>query len=206
MRYFYRFGLFFACLAFPHTALLAQREHIKDIRPLLKSMTVEQKLQLLNYLRHLGADMDTEIQQAYERVTYQNQNNAATYIDLMKKGEDQWPAAQVNWSSDTLFFPKIPEGTRHLDSFTVRNTGSTPYLIRNIKSTCDCVVLKSPDYPVMPGESAVFRVEFDSHGKRGVVIPAMIVYDNSLPNKRSILYLKGEVGPRKKPRKNPWED
>lgn len=186
--------------------LSAQREHIKDIRPLLKSLTAEQKLQLLNYLRHLGADIDAEIQQSYERVAYTNQNHVVEQIELMKKGENKWPLAEITWDKDTLFFGKIPEGTRVIDSFTVRNAGSTPYLIRGLKTTCDCLVLKSPDHPVMPDESAMVRFEFDSAGKRGVSTPAIIVYDNSLPNKRSILYLKGEIAPRKKIRKNPWED
>lgn len=186
--------------------LAAQKEHIKDIRPLLKSLTHDQKLRLLNYLRHLGADIDDEIQRSYEHVAYTNQSHVVAQIELMKKDESKWPLADIRWDKDTIFFGKIPEGTRVIDSFIVRNTGSTPYLIRGLKTTCDCLVLKSPDHPVMPGENAMVRFEFDSRGKRGNSTPAIIVYDNSLPNKRSILYLKGEIAPRKKVRKNPWED
>jgi hypothetical protein len=186
--------------------VLAQKEHIKDIRPLLKSLTPEQKLQLLNYLRHLGADIDNEIQQAYERVAMTNQHYVVEHIGLLKKGESNWTPAEVKWNRDTLQFGKISEGTHIIDSFAVRNTGATPYLIRGTKTTCDCLILKSPDHPVMPGETAIVRFEFDSRGKRGVAIPAIIIYDNSFPNKRSILYLKGEITPRKKIRKNPWED
>lgn len=206
MRSFSQIFLLFSVFFLLTPALLAQREHLKDVRPLLKSLTLEQKLQVLDYLRHLGAGIDTEIQNAYEQVSYQNQEKAVTHIDLLRKGENQWPAAQVVWNRDTIFFPKIPEGNRLIDSFVVRNTGSTPYLVRDVKTTCDCVILKWPDQPVMPGESAVVRVEFDSRGKRGVSTPAVILYDNSLPNKRSILYLRGEITPRKKIRKNPWED
>ncbi|MCK6693995.1 MAG: DUF1573 domain-containing protein [Thermoanaerobaculia bacterium] len=206
MRNYSRIFLLFTALIAISPVIKAQKEHLKDIRPLLKSLTPAQKLQVLNYLRHLGADIDDEIQHAYERISYQNQENAVTHIDLLKKGENQWPAAQVAWNRDTIFFPKMPEGNRLIDSFTVRNTGSTPYLIQGTKTTCDCVILKSPDHPVMPGESAVVRVEFDSRGKRGLSTPAIILYDNSIPNKRTILYLRGEIAPRKKLRKNPWED
>ena len=206
MRNFTLFFILFATLSVFSNRLFAQREHLKDIRPLLKSLTPGQKLQVLNYLRYLGADIDNEIQQAYERLSFQNQDFAVAHIDLLKKAENQWPAAQVTWNRDTIFFPRMPEGNRLIDSFVVRNTGSTPYLIRETKTTCDCLILKSPDYPVMPGQSAVVRVEFDSRGKRGVSTPAIILYDNSVPNKRSILYLRGEITPRKKNRKNPWED
>lgn len=206
MRNLSRIFLLFTALLLFSPGLKAQREHLKDIRPLLKSLTPGQKLQILDYLRHLGADIDGEIQHGYERISYQNQENVVAHIGLLKKGENQWPAAQVAWSRDTIFFPKMPEGHRLIDSFIVKNTGSTPYLIRETKTTCDCVILKSPAYPVMPGESAVVRVEFDSRGKRGVSTPAIILYDNSAPNNRTILYLRGEIAPGKKLRKNPWED
>jgi hypothetical protein len=48
----------------------------------------------------------------------------------------------------------------------------------------------------MPGESLTMRVEFNSSGKRGRSQPGIIVYDNSSPNLRNILYLDGEVVPR----------
>lgn len=178
----------------------------QDIRPMLKSLARDEKLRLLEYLRHLGAGIDQEIQKTYELVGPQEQIKAVRYIESIKQSGAAVPVTSVLWDRDTIYFGNIPEGTPVIDSFTVTNTGYEPYLISSTKTTCDCTVLKAPGYPVMPGESAVFRVEFDSQGKRGAAIPAIIVYDNSTPNKRTILYLKGEIAPRKRPRKNPWED
>lgn len=178
----------------------------KDIRPMLKSLTKEEKLRLLEYLRHLGAGIDQEIQQTYELIAPASQLNVVRYIESVKASNKEQLVTTVRWDKDTLFFGSIPEGTLLIDSFALTNTGYEPYLIAGTKTTCDCTVLKAPEYPVMPGETAVFRVEFDSRGKRGTAVPAIIVYDNSAPNKRNILYLKGEITPRKQPRKNPWQD
>lgn len=114
------------------------------------------------------------------------------------------PAARttVDWEPDTLFFGDVYAGAILLDSFKVTNTGEHPYIIRDVKASCDCTVLKFPRQPVMPGDTAIVRVEFDSAGKAGLARPGIVVYDNSIPNSRSILYLEGYVISRKKP-KNP---
>ncbi len=106
----------------------------------------------------------------------------------------------VIWKPDTLFFGDIYEGAILLDSFKVTNTGESPYIIRNVKASCDCTVLRFPANSIMPGETATIRVEFDSAGKAGHTQPGIVVYDNSRPNSRKILYLDGTVMPRKKPR------
>lgn len=108
--------------------------------------------------------------------------------------------ATVSWNRDTLEYGVIEEGTILIDSFMVTNTGKVPYLISNVRSSCDCTVLRYPKTPVQPGKSASVRIEFDSHGKAGLTQPGIVVYDNSTPNLRSILYLNGKVVPRKKPK------
>lgn len=106
----------------------------------------------------------------------------------------------VSWNRDTLQFGIIEEGMILLDSFLVTNTGTLPYQITNARASCDCTVLRYPKTPVKPGQTASIRIEFDSQGKAGLTQPGIIIYDNSTPNLRSILYLNGRVVPRKRPR------
>lgn len=108
----------------------------------------------------------------------------------------------VQWAPDTLLFGYIDEGMILLDSFVVTNTGEQPYIIRDVKASCDCTVLRYPKVPLQPGQSATIRVEFDSAGKAGEALPGIVVYDNSSPNARNILYLSGYIVSRHKP-KNP---
>lgn len=107
----------------------------------------------------------------------------------------------VDWTPDTLFFGDVYAGAIVLDSFSVTNTGEHPYLIREVKASCDCTAYKYPKEPVMPGETAIVRVEFDSAGKAGITRPGIVIYDNSIPNSRSILYMEGFVISKKKPQK-----
>jgi hypothetical protein len=127
----------------------------------------------------------------------QNQQRVAQYIAVLKNTGKPTPTT-VHWNFETLQFATIEEGAILMDSFVVTNTGSAPYIIRESKTTCDCTVLSIPPFPVMPGDTAVVRIEFDSINKAGHAQPGIILYDNSRPNKRSILYLSGEITPKDK--------
>jgi len=180
-------GLFF-CFS-----LLAQPSKTADVRPTLKNLTTEQKLRLLEYIRFLGADIDKEVQYSFEQLSQVNREKAVYYAGVLQKDAGNLSRTTVVWSRDTLRFGFVEEGTILLDSFVVTNTGQSPYVITDIRTSCDCTVLKKPEFPLMPGESLTLRVEFNSMGKRGRSQPGIIVYDNSSPNLRNILYLDGEV-------------
>ncbi len=189
------------CLLFCVFVAKAQPETPpQDIRPQLRKLTTEQKLKVLEYLRTLGANLDKEVQQTYEQVNNENRAKVQQYLNLVQQKTDKVPPTTVHWNRDTVHFGKIEEGQLLLDSFRVTNTGREPYIIRDVKTSCDCTVLRYPTFPVMPGESATLRVEFDSHSKIGFALPGIIVYDNSSPNARNLLYLRGEVTPKKKPK------
>lgn len=169
----------------------------QDLRPMLRGLTVSQKLKLLGYLRHLGSNLDDELQSAYSQIGPEAQAKAIQYVSVLRSEGTQPPRTTVEWSRDTVFFGKILSGVIVFDSITVRNTGKAPYIISDIKTACNCTVVAKPEYPVMPGESAVIRIKFDSIGRVGTMLAGIVVYDNSRPNLRSIMYVAGEVLPRK---------
>jgi hypothetical protein len=173
-----------------------------DLRAQLRTLSTNEKLKLLEYMRYLGTSLDKEAQQTYEQLSTEKRNRVLAYIELQKQGSDvTLPATTVVFHRDTIHFGTIEEGTILLDTFAFTNSGKQPYVIKSVKTSCDCTVLKYPEFPVMPGETAVLRLEFDSNGKAGATQPGVIIYDNSFPNARNILYLKGTVSPRKPARK-----
>jgi hypothetical protein len=62
-----------------------------------------------------------------------------------------------------------------------------------------------PKQPVLPGEKAIVRFEFNSTGKAGKVSTGIVIQDNSTPNARSILMVTGTVKSKKTAQKKPWE-
>lgn len=189
--------------SFSAPLLHAQVVSIGEMRPYLDTLTVEQKVELLDYMRHLGSSIDRELTQSYLQLDKSKQDRALQYVRLQllsKKGEGEEDRTTVRWAQDTIYLGKVEEGSVIIDSFMVTNTGSRAYRIKEVKVSCDCTVLRRPTYPLMPGETAAIRVEFDTRGKIGQSTPGVIVHDNTRPNGRHIVYLSAEVIPRVKPK------
>ncbi|MBN8683774.1 MAG: DUF1573 domain-containing protein [Chitinophagales bacterium] len=201
MRHFQSLIVLWFCAMLAPIFLSAQPVNpVNDIRPILRKLTPSQKAQVLDYLRQLGADLDREIQQTYEQVNMDKRQKAVLYMNMLLMEGKPLERTTIRINKDTLRFGRIDEGTIVLDSFQITNTGQFPYVISDAKASCDCTVLKYPKYPVMPGETTTIRIEFDSRNKAGEAKPGIILYDNSSPNARNIVYLSGEIVPKVKPR------
>jgi len=183
-------------LLFTAFGALAQQP-TQDLRPQLRGLSTAQKLKLLGYMRFQGVQLDQELLDAYRQLPQDAQSKTIQYVSVLRNDGANAPHTTVEWSRDSIFIGQVESGYIVFDSFTVKNTGKAPYIISDIKTACNCVVVARPEYPVMPGESAVIRIKFDSIGRAGSMVAGIVVYDNSRPNLRSIMYLCGEVLPRK---------
>ena len=196
-----RWLLCFLFAAFCKT-LPAQTVSIGEMRPYLDTLSVAQKVELLDYMRYLGSSIDREVTQSYLQLEKDKQERALQYIrlQLLNKRAEADNRTTIRWAKDTIQIGTVNEGEVIIDSFLVTNTGARPYQIKDVKATCDCTVLRRPTFPLMPGETAAIRVEFDTRGKIGRTTPGVVVYDNTRPNGRHIVYLSAEVVPRVKPK------
>jgi hypothetical protein len=172
--------------------LLAQQD-MDALNRQMRTLTPEQKVQLLGYMR---TDIDQELMAQYQKLTPERQARAGEYIRFLKQDPTTLPRTTVSWDRSTIQFGSMEEGSVMIDSFTVTNTGKAPWLVHEVRAACDCTVLQRPEYPLMPGETAVIRVQFDSKGKAGETEAGIVLFDNSSPNARSILYIKGKITPR----------
>ena len=67
--------------------LEAQTVAIGEMRPYLDTLSVAQKVDLLEYMRHLGSSIDREVTQSYLQLDKTQQERALQYIrlELLKK-------------------------------------------------------------------------------------------------------------------------
>lgn len=177
-------------------SLKAQTDSLHALLPMLGTLSAEQKEKVLDYAHFLGAYYGKSLEVTCKLLDARSQGRVMQYIGVLKNTGKPEPTT-VQWLRDTLSYKEIDEGFIYIDSFTVINIGAAPYIINSTKSGCDCTVLHYPDFPVMPGDTATVRVEFDSSKKVGRARPGVILYDNSRPNRRNILYLDGIVLPKK---------
>ena len=74
----------------------------------------------------------------------------------------QTKKAIIEFNQTTIDYGTIEKGSNGVREFVFKNTGDGPLLITNVKSTCGCTIPKKPEKPILPGESEVIQVKYDT--------------------------------------------
>lgn len=100
-------------------------------------------------------------------------------------------AQEFKFETETIDYGKITQGSEGKRVFEFTNTGDSPIIIKDIKSTCGCTVPKRPDKPVMPGEKGQIEVSYDTK-RLGRFSKTITVYSNA-KTERKMLRIKGYI-------------
>ncbi|RED47189.1 MULTISPECIES: DUF1573 domain-containing protein [Winogradskyella] len=88
---------------------------------------------------------------------------AVLFVGLMSLGSfAQEKVAKIEFKTDVIDYGTIEKGADGVRVFEFTNTGDAPLVISNVKSTCGCTVPKKPKGPIMPGETGVIEVKYDT--------------------------------------------
>ena len=168
----------------------------------LSRLNSDQKTRLLEYFHQKpDTNADDRLNAIFLTLPSDRRRQAVQYAAFLGRPPAVSEAlARVRWEKDTLYLGQLEEGVAVIDSFGVTNIGTTPYVIKEIRTACDCTVWRYPERPVAPGETVYIRVEFDPTRKMGRATPGFVVYDNSWPNARHIVYLDAHILPKIPPR------
>ncbi len=92
-------------------------------------------------------------------------------------------------------FGRINEGDKVSTTFTFKNTGKVPLIIRDAQGSCGCTVPKWPSEPIPVGREGSIEVTFDSNGKSGQTEKTVTVTANTQPS-NTVLILKSTIIPK----------
>ena len=104
-------------------------------------------------------------------------------------------AAQITFDETVHDFGTAKEGDVMEYTFTFRNTGNSPLVISEARSTCGCTVPKWPKDPIATGATGEVTVKFNTLNKPGKQDKPVTIYANTLPNK-TVVRIKGQVTPK----------
>jgi hypothetical protein len=79
-------------------------------------------------------------------------------------------------------------------TFIIKNTGADPLVITRVTASCGCT---RPDWtksPIEPGSSGEVTISYNPKGRPGPFLKSVAVVSNA-KNKRTLLYVKGNVTP-----------
>ena len=101
--------------------------------------------------------------------------------------------SSISFDTETHDFGKIQEGTKVKHTFKFTNTGKKPLVVDNVKPSCGCTTPSWTKTPVMPNETGIIEVEYDSKGvKPGAVKKSVTVMSNTDPKEHTLKF-SGEI-------------
>lgn len=98
----------------------------------------------------------------------------------------------MTFESNTVDYGVINQNDEPYREFEFTNTGTEPLLIKNAKGSCGCTVPEYSKDPIMPGETGIFKVRYDTK-RVGPINKTITVTTNEPDNSTRIIYVKGEV-------------
>ncbi len=101
-------------------------------------------------------------------------------------------AQTMTFDVTTVDYGTIDKGSEPLRKFKFTNTGDKPLIIESATGSCGCTVPKYPQEPILPGESNVIEVRYDTQ-RVGHFTKTVTLKSNDKTNNSMTLTIKGEV-------------
>ena len=98
----------------------------------------------------------------------------------------------MTFETTTVEYGTIDKGSEPLRTVSFTNTGTEPLVINNARGSCGCTVPKWPKEPIMPGESGVIEVRYDTK-RVGPINKTVKIKTNEGETVQHVLYVKGKV-------------
>ncbi len=113
------------------------------------------------------------------------------FISILSFAGAQTNATMV-FEEEVYDFGELPEGPKVETEFTFKNTGTEPLIISKAKGSCGCTVPIWPKEPILPGESSVIKVVYNTARRPGNFTKTVTLTSNaSTPTK--VLKIRGKV-------------
>ncbi len=100
--------------------------------------------------------------------------------------------AQASWKKTSHDFKQIPHDVPVSTTFEIKNTGSTPLIISEVKPSCGCTTPIYTKEPIMPGQTGTIKAQYNA-ADIGKFNKSITVVTNSVDKPRIMLYIMGEV-------------
>ena len=102
-------------------------------------------------------------------------------------------AAHIEFETKVIQMGSMSSGSVRSKKIIIKNTGKSTLNIRKIETDCSCTMLKLPTNKILPGESLVTSVKYDSLFKKGKQSKLIKLYTNDPLNPIATIYVKAIV-------------
>ena len=103
------------------------------------------------------------------------------------------PAIELN--KEVHDYGTIENGADGTCEFIVKNIGTEPLIISRCKGSCGCTVPTCDKTPVLPGETTVIKVKYDTK-RTGTINKSVTITSNAVNEPTKVVRIKGKVLPK----------
>lgn len=100
--------------------------------------------------------------------------------------------AIISVDKDIHNYGEIEKGGDPYCEFVITNKGNEPLIISNAKGSCGCTVPEWSKEPILPGESTVMKVKYDTK-RVGPINKSVTVTTNATNEPTKVLRISGKV-------------
>ena len=100
--------------------------------------------------------------------------------------------AKIRFEEMEHQYGTIQKGGNGDCEFKFWNDGNEPLILQNVKASCGCTTPSYTQKPVMPGQSGVIKVHYNTNNVGGFS-KTVTVTSNAVDNQRVVLRIKGNV-------------
>jgi len=111
-------------------------------------------------------------------------------VAFIGSAQDSGPMISLN--KDTHDYGTIKLNADGNCEFVVTNTGTEPLIMSNCKGSCGCTVPKCEKNPIMPGESSIIKVAYDTK-RVGPINKSVTITSNAVNEPTKVIRIKGTV-------------
>jgi len=121
----------------------------------------------------------------------------AIAIGMFQSISAQTPVASgpsINVDKEVHDYGDVPFGGDGTCEFKVTNSGTEPLILSKCKGSCGCTVPKCDPNPILPGESSVITVKYDTK-RPGPINKSVTINSNATNEPVKVVRIKGTVAP-----------
>jgi hypothetical protein len=101
-------------------------------------------------------------------------------------------APKITFETEVIDYGTIEEASNGIREFKFTNTGKEPLIISAITGSCGCTIpSKPPKAPIMPGETHIIEVKYDT--KRLGSFNKTVTIKSNAVNPIEIITIKGKI-------------
>ncbi len=101
--------------------------------------------------------------------------------------------AKIEFDQEVIDYGEVEYASNGEREFIIKNIGDAPLVITRTKGSCGCTVPTKPSEPILPGETGIMKVKYDTKRANQPFSKSITVTSNAVNFPTKIVKIKGKV-------------